>query len=82
MKAAITGIETVRDNFRHLGESLDPLIKAIDKIESGTSAALLAIRKSNISHGIKDALAKYDEVCGPLLTSSPQRAMSFRCSES
>ncbi|GIK03850.1 hypothetical protein Aspvir_007925 [Aspergillus viridinutans] len=62
MAKAVEGIRTIQDTFRHLGESLDPVIKAIDKIEKGTSSPLAAIRKSNINHGIRDAVTKYDEI--------------------
>ncbi|KAK4642072.1 hypothetical protein QC761_511820 [Podospora bellae-mahoneyi] len=62
MTKAVEGIRLIQDTFRHLGESLDPVIKAIDKIEKGTSSPLQAIRKSNISHGIQDAVTKYDEI--------------------
>ncbi|KAF7179294.1 hypothetical protein CNMCM7691_008227 [Aspergillus felis] len=62
MTKAVEGIQTIQDTFRHLGESLDPVIKAIEKIENGTSSPLAAIRKSNINHGINDAVNKYDEI--------------------
>ncbi|KAK4664545.1 LOW QUALITY PROTEIN: uncharacterized protein QC763_511820 [Podospora pseudopauciseta] len=62
MTKAVEGIRLIQDTFRHLGESLDPVIKAIDKIEKGTSSPLQAIRKSNISHGIQDAVTKYEEI--------------------
>ncbi|GIJ91229.1 hypothetical protein Asppvi_010194 [Aspergillus pseudoviridinutans] len=62
MAKAVEGIRTIQDTFRHLGESLDPVIKAIEKIEKGTSSPLAAIRKSNINHGIKEAVNKYDEI--------------------
>ncbi|KAK4203000.1 hypothetical protein QBC40DRAFT_346514 [Triangularia verruculosa] len=62
MTKAVEGIRLIQDNFRHLGESLDPVIKAIEKIEKGTSSPLAAIRKSNIIHGIEEAVTKYDEI--------------------
>lgn len=63
MKVAIHGIQLINNNFRDLGDDLDPLIKAIDKIDDGTGSSLLAIRESNIQHGIREAVSKYDVVC-------------------
>ncbi|KAK0666949.1 hypothetical protein QBC41DRAFT_255038 [Cercophora samala] len=62
MTKAVEGIRVIQDTFRHLGESLDPVIKAVEKIKKGTSSPLAAIRKSNIIHGVEEAVTKYEEI--------------------